>query len=159
MIRLTLYNDADIVVNADMIESVERTPDTLISLTTGKKVMVKESVEDVVSKVVAYRRADLANVNRLFGNRASNLLKTDERLGYMDLATILGLVLAWGALFASLVLEGGKLVGVGEHSGVCAGRVRHDRRDRHRHLHEDLAVHPPHHAQRASRATPWTRPA
>ena len=56
MVKLTLYNDADIVVNADLIESVERTPDTLISLTTGKKIMVKESVEDVISSVVAYRR-------------------------------------------------------------------------------------------------------
>lgn len=56
VIRLTLYNDADIVVNSDLIESVERTPDTLISLTTGKKIMVKESVEDVISRVVAYRR-------------------------------------------------------------------------------------------------------
>ena len=69
MVRLTLYNDADIVVNADMIESVERTPDTLISLTTGKKVMVKESVEDVVSKVIAYRRLISGNV-RLSGGRA-----------------------------------------------------------------------------------------
>jgi flagellar protein FlbD len=56
MIRLTLYNDADIVVNSDLIESVERTPDTLISLTTGKKVMVKESVEDVIDRVIAFRR-------------------------------------------------------------------------------------------------------
>jgi len=57
MIKLTLYNDSDIVVNADLIESVERTPDTLISLTTGKKVMVKESVEQVINEVVAFRRA------------------------------------------------------------------------------------------------------
>lgn len=78
MIKLTLYNDADIVVNADMIESVECTPDTLISLNTGKKVMVKESVEDVVSKVVAYRRV-ISRSNRLFGHRASNLLKTEMR--------------------------------------------------------------------------------
>ena len=56
MIKLTLYNNSDVIVNADLIECVEHTPDTLISLTTGKKVMVKESVEDVISKVVAYRR-------------------------------------------------------------------------------------------------------
>ena len=68
MIKLTLYNDADVIVNADLIESVERTPDTLISLTTGKKVMVKESVEDVISKVIAYRRI-IAKNNRLFTNK------------------------------------------------------------------------------------------
>jgi flagellar protein FlbD len=56
MIKLTLYNDSDVIVNADLIELVERTPDTLVTLTTGKKVMVRESVEDVVSKVIAYNR-------------------------------------------------------------------------------------------------------
>jgi len=68
MIKLTLYNDSDVIVNADLIEFVERTPDTLISLTTGKKVMVKESVEDVIGKVVAYRRL-IARNHRFFGPR------------------------------------------------------------------------------------------
>ena len=78
MVRLTLYNDAGIVVNADLIESVERTPDTLISLTTGKKVMVKESVEDVISKVIAYRRL-IARNGRLFGSRGRSMLKTETK--------------------------------------------------------------------------------
>ncbi len=56
MIKLTLFNDSDIILNADMIELVEHTPDTLISLTTGKKIMVKESVEDVISRIVTYQR-------------------------------------------------------------------------------------------------------
>lgn len=75
MIKLTLYNDADVIVNADLIEFVERTPDTLVSLTTGKKVMVKESVEDVISKVVSYRRL-LAKSQRLFGPKGKLSLKT-----------------------------------------------------------------------------------
>lgn len=78
MIKLTLYNDADIVVNADLIESVERTPDTLISLTTSKKVMVKESVEDVISKVIAYRRLT-SKTSRLFGSKGKNMLRTQMR--------------------------------------------------------------------------------
>jgi len=78
MIKLTLYNEADIVVNADMIECVERTPDTLISLTTGKKVMVKESVEDVIGKVIAYRRLISRN-GRMFGGRGRNQLKTETK--------------------------------------------------------------------------------
>jgi flagellar protein FlbD len=78
MIKLTLYNEADIVVNADMIECVERTPDTLISLTTGKKVMVKESVEDVIGKVIAYRR--LISRNRpMLGGRGRIQLKTKTK--------------------------------------------------------------------------------
>jgi flagellar protein FlbD len=54
--KLAKQQDEKIVVNADLIEFVERTPDTLISTTTGKKFMVRESVEEVVEKVVAYRR-------------------------------------------------------------------------------------------------------
>lgn len=69
MIKLTLYNDADVIVNADLIEFVESTPDTLISLTSGKKVMVKESVEDVIAKVLSYRRL-IAKNKRVFGPRA-----------------------------------------------------------------------------------------
>jgi flagellar protein FlbD len=56
MVQLTKLHDEAIVVNADLIEFVESTPDTLISMTTGKKLMVKETVEDVVQKVVEYRR-------------------------------------------------------------------------------------------------------
>ena len=74
MIKLTLYNDSDVIVNADLIEFVERTPDTLVSLTTGKKVMVKESVEDVIGKVIAYRRL-IAKNHRLFGPRGKNSLR------------------------------------------------------------------------------------
>jgi len=78
MIKLTLFNDADVVVNADLIESVERTPDTLISLTTGKKVMVKESVEDVISKVVSYRRL-IAKSGRLFGSKSRMSLRAEMK--------------------------------------------------------------------------------
>lgn len=78
MIKLTLYNDSDVILNADLIEFVERTPDTLISLITGKKVMVKESVEDVISKVVSYRRL-IAKNQRMFGSRGSNYLRAEVR--------------------------------------------------------------------------------
>jgi len=54
--KLSNKQDEKIVVNADLIEFVERTPDTLISTTTGKKLMVKETVEEVVEKVVVFRR-------------------------------------------------------------------------------------------------------
>ena len=78
MIKLTLFNDADVIVNADLIECVERTPDTLISLTTGKKVMVKESVEDVVNKVVAFRR-QIAKNNRAFGPRRKHCFVSEVK--------------------------------------------------------------------------------
>jgi flagellar protein FlbD len=57
MIHLTRLNRISLVLNAELIESIEVTPDTLISLTTGQKLVVLESAEEVVRRVVEYRRA------------------------------------------------------------------------------------------------------
>ncbi len=56
MIRVTRLNGLPVIVNADLIEFIEATPDTLVSLTTGEKIMVKESVEAVRELVLCYRR-------------------------------------------------------------------------------------------------------
>ncbi len=57
MIKVTRLNGTETVINADLIESVEGTPDTVISLTTGHKYVVQESVDEVVARVLAYRKA------------------------------------------------------------------------------------------------------
>ncbi|HTT62641.1 MAG TPA: flagellar FlbD family protein [Bryobacteraceae bacterium] len=57
MIHLTRLNHLALVLNADLIESIEVTPDTVISLTTGQKLVVLEPAEEVVRRVVEYRRA------------------------------------------------------------------------------------------------------
>lgn len=56
MICLTRLNGHPIVINAELIETVEATPDTVISLTTGKKFVVLENSDEAVAKVIAYRR-------------------------------------------------------------------------------------------------------
>ena len=56
MIRLTRLNDSQFVINAEMIEFVEAIPDTIISLQSGKKVMVVEPVDEVVERIIEYRR-------------------------------------------------------------------------------------------------------
>jgi len=56
MIELTKLQDQKIVVNAELIEFVESTPDTMITTTSGKKLIVKESVAEVIGKVILYRR-------------------------------------------------------------------------------------------------------
>ena len=56
MIRLTRLNDRPVVVNADLIKYVEQTPDTLVTLTSGERLMVKESTEDVVRRVIEFGR-------------------------------------------------------------------------------------------------------
>lgn len=60
MIEVTRLHNHKFVVNADLIEFVEETPDTMISTTTGKKVLVRESVKEVIEQVVEYRRRCLA---------------------------------------------------------------------------------------------------
>ena len=55
MIKVTKINGRELVVNADLIEFIESTPDTLISLTTGRKIMVLEELDEVVRKAVGYR--------------------------------------------------------------------------------------------------------
>jgi flagellar protein FlbD len=57
MIKVTRLNGTETVINADLIESVEATPDTVISLTTGHRFVVSESVDEVVARVLAYRLA------------------------------------------------------------------------------------------------------
>ena len=60
MVKLTRLNKTILVVNADLIEFLEATPDTIVTLTTGRKVVVQESVDDVIDKVVAYKRRFMA---------------------------------------------------------------------------------------------------
>ena len=56
MIRLTRINRAPLVLNSDLIEHVEATPDTVIELTHGQKLVVLESAEEVIQKVIEFRR-------------------------------------------------------------------------------------------------------
>jgi flagellar protein FlbD len=56
MIRLTRINHVPLVLNADLIEHVETTPDTVISMTNGQKFVVLESTDDVIRKVIEFHR-------------------------------------------------------------------------------------------------------
>jgi flagellar protein FlbD len=60
MIRLTRINHVPLVLNSDLIELVEVTPDTVITLTTGQKLMVLECPEEVIARVIDFRRSILA---------------------------------------------------------------------------------------------------
>ncbi len=62
MIRLTRLNHTPVVLNADLIECIEVTPDTVISLTTGAKFMVLETAEEVVERATKFRRSVLEGV-------------------------------------------------------------------------------------------------
>jgi len=57
MIQLTRLNNTKFIINADLIETIEATPDTMITLTTGKRFVVKESIEEVVKRIISYKRS------------------------------------------------------------------------------------------------------
>jgi len=56
MISVTRLNDKEHIINCDLIESIEANPDTTITMTTGKKIIAKESVDEVIDKVITYKR-------------------------------------------------------------------------------------------------------
>jgi flagellar protein FlbD len=77
MIRLTRLNHVPLVVNSDLIEHVEITPDTVIALTTGQKFMVLESADEVIDRVVSFRR-------RLLEGATGCAMSSSSRIGPRD---------------------------------------------------------------------------
>lgn len=75
MIRLTRLNHVPVFLNSDLIEHIEITPDTVISLTNGQKMVVLESAEQVVERVIAFRGAILERGSQ---PPASHLTAADE---------------------------------------------------------------------------------
>ncbi|MFZ5987433.1 MAG: flagellar FlbD family protein [Bacillota bacterium] len=56
MIKLTKLNGSSFVLNCELIEVLEQTPDTVISTISGKKIVVAETIEEIVEKVIQYKR-------------------------------------------------------------------------------------------------------
>ena len=56
MIEVTKINGVKVLVNPDLIELVEETPDTVLTLTTGRKIIVKESRQEIKNLVILYRK-------------------------------------------------------------------------------------------------------
>jgi flagellar protein FlbD len=57
MIEVKKLSDQIVILNSDLIETIEATPDTMIVLTNGRKIVVKDSVDEVLKKVIEYRRS------------------------------------------------------------------------------------------------------
>ena len=57
MIVVKKINQEQIIVNCDLIETIEFTPHAVMSLTTGEKLVVDESREDLLKKIIEYKRA------------------------------------------------------------------------------------------------------
>lgn len=55
MIKLTKFDKKVLIVNPDIIETIEATPDTVITLVTGKKFLVVETIDEIIEKVLQYK--------------------------------------------------------------------------------------------------------
>ena len=62
MIQVTRLNNQTVCINADLIKFLEQAPDTVITLLNGEKFIVRESVAEVVNRVIAFRRRVLQGV-------------------------------------------------------------------------------------------------
>lgn len=76
MIKLVKLNGAAIVVNAEIIETVEATPDTVINLVTGNRFIVRDPVDEVIAKIVEYRKQVYAG--RLCVNPIEGFERTEQ---------------------------------------------------------------------------------
>jgi flagellar protein FlbD len=56
MIKVTRLDDREIYINADMIEFIEKTPDTIIRFVTGRNMMVREDIDEVLRRYYRYRK-------------------------------------------------------------------------------------------------------
>lgn len=56
MIEVSRLNGKKFYINCEVIKSIEATPDTVITLTTNEKIMVKESAEDIIRRTMDYRK-------------------------------------------------------------------------------------------------------
>lgn len=64
MIRVTRLNGSNYVLNCEFIETIEATPDTVITTTNGKKLVVAEAVDEIVDRVIEYK-AKIQLINRV----------------------------------------------------------------------------------------------
>lgn len=62
MIQLTRLNNHPLVVNSDLIKFFEKSPDTVLTLVTGEKIVVRETSEEVLAKIIAFRQSILSGL-------------------------------------------------------------------------------------------------
>lgn len=65
MIKVTRLNGEPIYLNSALIEFIEATPDTMITLTTGKKVIVKENIDYIIERIVEYNSKISQYINKV----------------------------------------------------------------------------------------------
>jgi flagellar protein FlbD len=88
MIELTRLNGRAMMLNSDLIKTAEASPDTMLTLINGEKLIVREAIEEVVERVLAYRARLLAVVARRMQNFGE--LERAAALAGLDVAGLPG---------------------------------------------------------------------
>jgi flagellar protein FlbD len=57
MIKLTRLNGQEMIINADLIELIEARPDTIVTMNTGEKYIVREAVDDIIARISRYKQS------------------------------------------------------------------------------------------------------
>lgn len=79
MIQLTRLNNHPLAVNSDLIKFVEQAPDTVLTLVTGEKILVRESPDEVLGRIVQFRRAVLRGMIPAWDSAAAvSLARAEE---------------------------------------------------------------------------------
>jgi flagellar protein FlbD len=78
MIRLTRLNNQAFTVNSDLIKFVEQSPDTLITLINGEKIVVKENIEEILRRIVTFRRSVLEGISSAWDSSSSHLAPAEH---------------------------------------------------------------------------------
>ncbi len=72
MIQLTRLNGQPLIINSDLIKVIENTPDTVISLVNGEKIVVRETDKQILDRIVQFRRRVLGGLEMNFSGWTSN---------------------------------------------------------------------------------------
>jgi uncharacterized protein YlzI (FlbEa/FlbD family) len=76
MIQLSRLNGKPLMLNSDLIKSVEQSPDTLVTLITGEKIVVLEKASEVLDRVIEFRRSVLQGLSLTWDPSSSHLAIT-----------------------------------------------------------------------------------
>ena len=74
MIQLTRLNNKPLTVNSDLIKFVEQSPDTLVTLITGEKIVVLEKADEVLARIIEFRRLVLQKVSPVWDPSSAHAL-------------------------------------------------------------------------------------
>jgi len=83
MIRLTRLDGEPFILNAELIRYVEMRPDTFVTLTTGDRIVVRETMEDVLERAIDYQR----HKQLLPGSRVSEARGAEGTVSSRDLVS------------------------------------------------------------------------